>query len=255
MTLKLFSAHRKELLQVQARLLASKAKPKEDCCPDATCNKKKRSIWNIFKKKKPPELPPIETCKKYLARKQWEPDPDLSEFGGTAYRTCGPAYIIQKDQVAKEEVCEEAEDRLLEKMERHPDLEDTRDPMPPFESVERRLIELSERKLHPFYKRYLCVPRRKTNLTSPKHAYKSRSGPITADEIPAHLKIDKQCLEQKNIFSEFKRVEPPRQLLAKMVEIRRNERPTYGGGKKRKEDAKCPQHRKPQKVDVTGVMK
>lgn len=72
----------------------------------------------------------------------------------------------------------------------------------------------------------MSIPKHQPDLTLPKHVYKSRSGPIADDEYPAHLKLSKECLDRKNIFAEFKRAAPPRQLLVKMLEIKQNERPT-----------------------------
>ncbi|KAJ8946148.1 hypothetical protein NQ314_008970 [Rhamnusium bicolor] len=92
----------------------------------------------------------------------------------------------------------EPEDKIIEKIEKHPDLKNIADPMPPFESVEQRLIHLSEKKLHPLYRRYLAMPPRKPpKITYPKFQYKSRSGPVTDEEIPAHLKLTRDNLNKK----------------------------------------------------------
>ncbi|XP_023312928.1 uncharacterized protein LOC111693023, partial [Anoplophora glabripennis] len=72
----------------------------------------------------------------------------------------------------------------------------------------------------------MSMPKPQADLTLPKHLYKSRSGPIADDEYPPHLKLSKECLDRKNIFAEFKRATPPRQMMAKMLEMRQNQRPT-----------------------------
>lgn len=74
----------------------------------------------------------------------------------------------------------------------------------------------------------MSIPKRpKLQLTksSSEQLYKTRSGPIMPDEFPAHLKINKELLEKKNIPFEFKKAQPPQQMLARMVEMRKNERP------------------------------
>lgn len=114
------------------------------------------------------------------ARRQLQEEPDLSEFGGQPYRTCGTAYIIQKERLqdaadsrdlqspAKEEV-------TLKQLEAEEELKHMlADPMPPFRSVEMRLIELSERRLHPYYRMLRSVPKRPpAGFDHPKvrHAY------------------------------------------------------------------------------------
>lgn len=80
----------------------------------------------------------------------------IEKLGGTAFRTCGTAYVLQKDHHAKPiEPSYTSEDLILEEMNKDPSIKGVCDPMPPFQSVELRLIELSERKLHPLYKKYV----------------------------------------------------------------------------------------------------
>lgn len=57
-----------------------------------------------------------------------------------------------------------------------------------------------------------------------KPEYKFFSGPINRDEIPMQIKFNKELLEAKHMYSEFKRVEPPKQLIGRLIEIKKNER-------------------------------
>lgn len=68
-------------------------------------------------------------------------------------------------------------------------------------------------------------PKLELRKSSGGQLYKTRSGPIMPDEFPEHLKINKDLLEKKNIPFEFKKAPPPQQMLARMVEMRKNERP------------------------------
>lgn len=162
--------------------------------------------------------------------KQCHQEPDLSAFDGQGYRTAGPAYVVQKERQYASEKQPSKEDKILKKLEAHPDLKDyTEDPMPPFTTVEQRMMDLNLRKLHPLYKMYQSIPK-KTKLEYCKDAktkkYKTRSGPVGIHDIPEQLKINKQLLEKKNMFSDYKRVEPPRQMIARLVEIEQNATPT-----------------------------
>lgn len=170
----------------------------------------------------------------FLVRRE---DPDLSRFGGEPYRTCGSAYIVQKDVIPVCDSQQTEEDRILAKIEADlSNKNNVNDPMPPFQSVEQRLIDLTERKLHPFYKRYMALP--KKDFTGPDSIetslphYKCKSGPIQVDEIPDVFKFNKELLEKKNIFADFKRVELPKQMLVRMVEIEKNRKPTLEKKKK-----------------------
>lgn len=105
------------------------------------------------------------------------------------------------------------------------------DPMPPFQSVEQRMIDLAERGLHPFYKKYLSMARqikmqKNENKLELRQPYKCKNGPIRPEEMPEHLKVSKEIMEKKNIFADFKGVELPRQMLVKIIEIDQNEKPT-----------------------------
>nr|XP_023024620.1 uncharacterized protein LOC111512703 [Leptinotarsa decemlineata] len=205
---------------------ALSTKPSEGLCSSKANRKGKKKKWFVFSKKecqkpeKTEEKSPPELC-----RERTE-DPDLSSFGGTPYRTCGSAYIIQKERLADPKMKpEDAEQKILDNLEKHPDLKNVEDTMPPFESVEKRMLDLDERKLHPLYKKYIFLPKKPSKLPVPKFTYKSRSGPVSSDEIPLKLKC-KEYMEKKNIFYDFKRVDPPRQLLARMLEMQLNEKPT-----------------------------
>lgn len=127
-------------------------------------------------------------------------DPDLSRFGGQAYRTCGPAYVVQRDSEPEPDVGVSKEDRLVKQMEAHPDLKkNIDDPMPPFKTVEQRMIDLDQRKLHPLYKKYQSMPKKpKSNNSQLKTpVYKTRSGPIGTYcyvdlvKVKSHLKQNK----------------------------------------------------------------
>lgn len=72
----------------------------------------------------------------------------------------------------------------------------------------------------------MSIPKKPSKVEANKFIYKSRCGPVDNEDIPARLKIDKALLDKKNIFADFKRIEPPRQLLAPMLEIQMNEKPT-----------------------------
>ncbi|KAJ3651794.1 hypothetical protein Zmor_017807 [Zophobas morio] len=167
------------------------------------------------------------------------PDPDLSSFGGQPYRTCGPAYVIQKDVIPDMQCQQHEEDRMLKNIEADlSNKNNVQDPMPPFQSVEQRLIDLTDRKLHPYYKRYMSLPKSDfTETESPQMPflpYKCKVGPVAPDEIPDILQFNKQLLERKNIFADFKRVELPKQMVVRIVEMQKNKRPTL-----EKKEEKC----------------
>lgn len=171
-------------------------------------------------------------------------------MGGTAYRTCGTAYILQKEHYEQPaEATVNSEETILKEMLKDPTLKGQKDPMPPFQSVELKLIELNERKLHPLYKksgkyfpfasffslnqpnsfRLMSIPKTSSskalNSKAPGLYYKTRSGPVMPEEFPPHLKINKELFEKKNIFYDGKRAQVPQQMLARMVEMKQNERP------------------------------
>jgi hypothetical protein len=164
-------------------------------------------------------------------------DPDLSRFGGQPYRTCGSAYVIQKDVIPSCESEQSEEELTLMKMEADLSNKDNVcDPMPPFQTVEQRMLDLTERKLHPFYKRYMAMPKRDREGAEaakvPYPPYKCKCGPVETDEIPDNLKFNKELLEKKNIFADFKRVELPKQMVVRIVEMEKNRKPTLEKKKK-----------------------
>jgi len=79
----------------------------------------------------------------------------IEKLGGKVFRTCGTAYVLQKDHAKPMESCYTSEEDILDEMNKDPSVKGVCDPMPPFQSVELRLIELSERKLHPLYKKFV----------------------------------------------------------------------------------------------------
>lgn len=175
-------------------------------------------------------------CHAFILGKREE---QLPQFGGTAYRTCGSAYIVQKKYIPTKDIQKSKEDSILEKIETDLSIKNNlEDPMPPFQSVEQRMLDLAERRLHPFYKRYLSMARpmnieEDKNTLELRQPYKCKSGPIQLEDIPAHLKLSKEVLETKNIFADFKGVELPKQMLAKIIEIEENRKPTLEKGSKK----------------------
>ncbi|RZC34438.1 uncharacterized protein BDFB_012199 [Asbolus verrucosus] len=189
------------------------------------------SFWDYFKSyKKKTQKPPVESCRKRQAQRRR--DPDLSRFGGQPYRTCGSAYVIQKDLIPVREVPQSDEDVILRKIEADmTNKDDVCDPMPPFQSVEQRLLDLNERRLHPFYKRYMTMPKRHRpsapgDQAQVQNVYHCKTGPIQPGEIPDNFKFNRELLDKKNIFADFKQVELPKQLVVRMLEMDKNRKPS-----------------------------
>lgn len=82
------------------------------------------------------------------------------------------------------------------------------DPMPQFTTAAQRMLDLCEKRLHPAYKRYLNVPRRRP----PKCGKKSFQSLFDPTDIPVQIRMNKPVLEMKNMYFEYKRIEPPRNL-------------------------------------------
>lgn len=100
------------------------------------------------------------------------------------------------------------------------------DPLPKFKTAEMRLVEMSDKKLHPSYRKYCNVKKRHIDEHK-KRAYKTITWPIDMHEIPARFNINKDLLEKKNMeYMEFKRIEPPRQLVERVLEMEKNARST-----------------------------
>ncbi|KAJ8911288.1 hypothetical protein NQ315_015291 [Exocentrus adspersus] len=216
---------------VQSRSLTKTDKKNKDGgekCINKTCGevKQKKSVWNIFGSKTGDEPPGKGRLRVTFSEAEGmrtgsghRPHPRHAVPHGwfRVHRAAGygeaPPVKIEPEEVT------------LGRLERHPTLKDAVDPMPPFTSVEQRLLKLCELKLHPEYKKHMSIPK-PVDLSLPKHVYKTRSGPIADDEYPPHLKVSKECLDRKNVYAEFKRAAPPQQLLAKMLEIKQNEKPT-----------------------------
>ncbi|KAH1018374.1 uncharacterized protein LOC109546792 isoform X1 [Dendroctonus ponderosae] len=204
------------------------------------CRLPKKSIWSVFRRTKKPaqkslekEKPQKKECEtvKFVTEEQAKRDLSaISQMGGTVYRTCGTAYVLQKEHYQQpSEPKVSSEEKILQEMLKDPTLKGQKDPMPPFQSVELKLIELNERKLHPLYKKLMSIPKKPSskalNSKAPGLYYKTRSGPVMPEEFPPHLKINKELFEKKNIFYDGKRALVPQQMLARMVEMKQNERP------------------------------
>lgn len=155
-----------------------------------------------------------------------KPDPDLSYLGGKAFKTCGPsAYVVQKDHLPTEEHTTTSEQVILAKIEAPLHAKtDFLDPMPTFRSVPQRLLDLQDRKLHPFYKKYQGLSRKKKPRSQFNYPqYKNVNlDVILAEDIPKKINFNKELLEKKNLYSEFKKVEPPKQLVGRMIELEAN---------------------------------
>ncbi|VEN40904.1 unnamed protein product, partial [Callosobruchus maculatus] len=153
-----FNSDHAVYISMRKKKKQKKQKKEEDPCPNKTCEEKK-SWWKLFKKSeaKKVEKPPLTACRKREAERLNQPEPDFSEFDGVVYRTCGSAYILQQDKVNQDYVArtkaETADDKLVDRLEAHPDIKDVVDPLPNFVSVEQRLLDLCEKKLHPLYKK------------------------------------------------------------------------------------------------------
>ena len=154
-------------------------------------------------------------------------DPDLSQFGGESYSTCGSAYIIQKETLPVTETETTREELMVKKLEAPLEYKDTinEDPMPQYHNVGQRMIDLNDRKLHPLYKSFAMIKKRHFDEQK-KEIYKSVQWPVDMHEIPARLNLNAEILDKKNMHVEFKRIEPPRQLIGRIVEIDRNKKKT-----------------------------
>ncbi|KAK9892333.1 hypothetical protein WA026_019788 [Henosepilachna vigintioctopunctata] len=137
--------------------------------------------------------------------------PDVDNLPGTKYKTCGPSILIQEVSTWPcPTQADQKELRRLEKMEAHPSLkEQLQDPLPPFTSVEQRLVDLSDHKVHPLYMKMQSIPKRKINFCATTKAFTISS--TTAK--PKQIEINTEILEKKNILVDLKRSEPPQETI------------------------------------------
>ncbi|KAF5297968.1 hypothetical protein FQR65_LT09879 [Abscondita terminalis] len=101
------------------------------------------------------------------------------------------------------------------------------DPMPEFTTVEQRMIDLNERKLHPYYKRFENMTQR--DLVKPhtdECVYRCQCGPISVEDIPKHFKFNPDLVKCTNKYSAVKSTEPHRGLIVKILEMELNKKPT-----------------------------
>lgn len=57
--------------------------------------------------------------------------------------------------------------------------------------------------------------------------YKFFSGPMKKEEIPVQIKFNTDLLESKHMYSAYKKVEPPTQIVGPLIEIKMNEKRKY----------------------------
>lgn len=145
-------------------------------------------------------------------------DPDLSFIDGKVFKTCGSAYVIQKDSTCENNILNttnDSQDRILYKIEADDDFKYKQDTMPQFESVSKRLRDLNERKLHPFYKLYMSIPKHEQ---MPIEEYTSTSSSRKLNnKIPIQLTFYQDLFNKKNIYINVKRVELPLKLTERQV--------------------------------------
>lgn len=103
---------------------------------------------------------------------------------GIKYKTCGSAILLQEDRNLPDPDTPVLNKELkrLERIEAHPTLKKSiGDPLPPYTSVEQRMIDLSDRKLHPLYSKMKTIPKRKV-------VYCEESKPYTVEDMPVSPK-------------------------------------------------------------------
>ncbi|KAF2897515.1 hypothetical protein ILUMI_08671 [Ignelater luminosus] len=197
----------------------------EDKCPNKTCKKppKKRSFWEYLcgTQQCPKTLPPKESCK--IEQSQSTELVPVPYEEVKKYSSWGPAYLIQKDLIPLK-MKEEAKQQLQNAKQTQEE-----EPAPNFMTAEQRLLYLSDKKLHPLYKIYKDFPKRKNLGLPEREFYKTRSGPIGIDEIPQEMKVNSNVIKAKNAFDPNQNVESLQGLVAKIAEMRKNEKPTMEG--------------------------
>ncbi|XP_044762672.1 uncharacterized protein LOC123319796 [Coccinella septempunctata] len=188
-------------------------KKQKERCKKETCRKPfKPLFYEMFGQDAdmPPELKKLCDLKKEGIVQQ--PLPRVDHIPGIKYKTCGSAILLQEDRnlpdpdtpVLNKEI------KRLERIEAHPTLkEKIGDPLPPFTSVEQRMIDWSDRKLHPLYLKMKSIPKRRV-------IYCEKSKPYTVEDTPVFPKqihIDRNLIEKKNILVDLKRIEPPKEVI------------------------------------------
>ncbi|KAF5276804.1 hypothetical protein FQR65_LT16170 [Abscondita terminalis] len=138
------------------------------------------------------------------------------------YKTCGIAYVIEKDRLPKKKFVLSKEDKLLITIEANLDRKnDYLDTMPEFTSVEKRLIDLNERKLHPLYKKYQGVSS-KLLLEIPRLC---DCPDDFSHGLPKTFAYNAKVLNDKNICFHYKRTQPPDLRTKHLLELRRRQKP------------------------------
>ncbi|KAF5287632.1 hypothetical protein FQA39_LY15835 [Lamprigera yunnana] len=199
-------------------------KKTRELCPNVTCPKPE-SKWDLVKKTMEKEVPPIERCQiqQCTVNADVVPDPDFSDFEGEVYRTCGSAYVVQNEHLPSESPCIPKEDRLLMRIEANLDRKnDYLDTFPEFTSVEQRMIDLNERKLHPLYKLKQSVSHKRM-LDMPEDLTR-RFDTDGSDQLPKMFEYNQKLLDQKNICFEYKRMDAPDQMTSRLLQMRQRKK-------------------------------
>ncbi|XP_045465862.1 uncharacterized protein LOC123674816 [Harmonia axyridis] len=182
-------------------------------CKNETCGKQLKPLfYEMFGKDAdmPPELKKICDLRKEGIVQQ--PLPRVDHIPGIKYKTCGSAILLQEDRNLPDPDIPVYNKELnrLERIETHPTLKmNVGDPVPHFISVEQRMIDWSDRRLHPLHLKMRSIPKRKV-------IYCEKSKPYTTDDMPVSPKqvhIDRNLLEKKNILVDLKRIEPPKEVI------------------------------------------
>ncbi|XP_057655756.1 uncharacterized protein LOC130893539 [Diorhabda carinulata] len=186
--------------------------------------KEKKRIWSRFtaeeiEKKRKAATECGKQCEEFN-RIQEGPDLDLCHLGDRVFRTCGTAYVIQKNMICETKIPEwlRRENALVDRMEVKQKLKDFKDPLPEFKSVAQRLVDLADKKLHPLYKKYLFTTQKSDMCGTPEPIDKSKFGYVKGKKTFLKCRFNKEILERKNIYVDFKRIEAPGHVLAKFFD-------------------------------------
>ncbi|XP_018326623.1 uncharacterized protein LOC108737934 [Agrilus planipennis] len=217
-------------------VLCKRKEPKCGAC--AKKPKKKRSFFSFFEKyeKKRFEIFNLKKQAECKAEHDADCDPDLSALGDDdhVFRTEGTSHIVVKDKPPIIELQPSREELLLKRIEAN--LEEKNLPhisLPPFVSVEQRMMELDKRKLHPLYKKFMRMPPKKiTKLITTEPRYTFRGKSLNIEDIPIQFEYNKGILNRKNIYVNFKRVHLSRSLLNRIVELQTTQSATLENAKK-----------------------